>query len=70
MHQDGFLTTEEAAEFLGCSRSKLQKDRTHGQGPAFYKHGRLVVYRVKDLVAFMENSKHTSTSQYSDRRIA
>ena len=38
------LTTEQAAEYLGVSKSWLAASRVRGDGPPFYKLGRTVRY--------------------------
>lgn len=35
-----FLTTEQAARYLGLSRQALEKMRRQGRGPRYRKHGR------------------------------
>lgn len=57
-----FLTTKEAAGWLGLTKSTLEKMRVHGDGPSYRKHGRYVRYHMADLVAWSEASKRTSTS--------
>ena len=46
------LTTEEAAEFLGCSVSHLAHLRMQGRGPRFIKISKKTVrYLRDDLIA-------------------
>jgi predicted DNA-binding transcriptional regulator AlpA len=64
-----YLTTDQAAAFLGTSRHSLQMLRTRGDGPAFLKLGpRRVAYLQKDLEAWAENGRRTSTSDNGKRR--
>jgi len=44
-----FLSTEQAAFYLGLSPRKLQKMRAVGAGPAFRRHSRYVRYHIDDL---------------------
>jgi predicted DNA-binding transcriptional regulator AlpA len=58
-----YLTTKQAAEFLGSTPHSLQMLRTRGDGPAFLKLGpRRVAYLMKDLEAWAEAGRRTSTS--------
>jgi excisionase family DNA binding protein len=60
--QKPFLTTREAATWLGLTANTLEKWRVQGGGPAYRKHGRYVRYHLEDLVAWSEASKRRSTS--------
>ena len=64
-----YLTTEQAAGYLGLSAEFLEvaRYRGDGSGPPFIKLQRLVRYRRADLDAWMEQRK-ISTPQ--DRRCA
>ena len=44
-----FLSTEQAAFYLGLSARKLQGMRGTGAGPAFRRHSRYVRYHIDDL---------------------
>ena len=57
-----FLTTKEAAAWLGLTRNTLEKWRVQGGGPPYRKHGRYVRYHLEDLIAWSEASKRRSTS--------
>lgn len=59
-----FLRTLQAASYCGRSRSDFEKRRLRGDGPPFRKIGRVIVYDLADLDAWME--RHTllrSTSE-------
>jgi hypothetical protein len=59
-----FLDTKSAAKKLeNLSPRTLEKWRVLGQGPAFRKFGRKVVYAECDLEAWAEGQRRTSTSQ-------
>lgn len=47
-----FLSTEQAAFYLGLSARKLQSMRAAGEGPAFRRHSRYVRYHIDDLDAW------------------
>jgi excisionase family DNA binding protein len=47
-----FLTTTQAADFIGLSDRTLERMRTEGQGPDYRKHGRYVRYHINDLKAW------------------
>ncbi|KAA5601759.1 helix-turn-helix transcriptional regulator [Blastochloris sulfoviridis] len=57
-----YLRTPEAARFLGLSGRTLEKHRTYGTGPRYCKLGGRVVYRLEDLVAWVELGLKASTS--------
>ncbi|KXI16687.1 transcriptional regulator, MerR family [Corynebacterium sp. CMW7794] len=42
-----------AAEMLGLSRGTLANWRAEGRGPRYIKSGRQILYRVKDLDAWL-----------------
>lgn len=51
-----FLTTAQAAYYIGLSRQTLEKMRSRGQGPRFRKHGRYVRYHIDDVDAWSDAS--------------
>jgi excisionase family DNA binding protein len=57
----GSMRVEQAAEYLGLSKSTLNKLRCFGGGPRYYKLGRPVVYDVADLDAWKTERARTST---------
>ena len=62
-----FLTTREAAHYLGLSFRTLEKMRLTGNGPRFRKHGRYVRYHIADLDAWSEGRRKNSTSDAGER---
>ena len=63
-HGASRLNRKRAAEFLGVSLSWLGKSRVTGIGPPYILLGSRVVYDSRDLEAYMNNNRHTSTSEY------
>ncbi len=57
-----FLTTPQAAFYVGLSRRTLEKMRTAGGGPRFRKHGRYVRYHIDDLDAWSKTREKASTA--------
>jgi len=51
--QDRFVNDVVAAEMLSASPQTLRNWRHLGRGPAYSKRGRMVRYRVEDLLDFM-----------------
>ena len=51
-----FLSTEQAAFYLGLSARKLQQMRAAGIGPAYRRHSRYVRYHIDDLDCWSEAS--------------
>ncbi|WP_376690094.1 helix-turn-helix transcriptional regulator [Wenzhouxiangella sp. EGI_FJ10409] len=61
MPNKSFLTTEEAAEYVGLQKSTLEAWRCRGGGPRFVKMGRAVRYRLVDLDAWIESRLRENT---------
>ena len=57
-----FLSTAQAAHYVGLSRRTLEKMRVVGGGPGYRKHGRYVRYHIDDLDAWSKSRAHRSTS--------
>jgi predicted DNA-binding transcriptional regulator AlpA len=58
------LRTAAAARYLGLSVSALAKMRMRGDGPPYVKMGRrVVVYRLSDLSAWMDEHERLSTAE-------
>ena len=51
-----FLSTEQAAFYLGLSARKLQQMRAAQAGPSFRRHSRYVRYHIDDLDAWSKAS--------------
>ena len=51
-----FLSTEQAAFYLGLSARKLQQMRAAGTGPGFRRHSRYVRYHIDDLDAWSKGA--------------
>ena len=61
---DGFIDEKKAADFLCQSVRTIQKWRVTGYGPKFYKSGRSVRYRRRDLLEWGEARRFSNTSGY------
>ena len=55
--QDVFINDVEAAKILSMSPQSLRNYRHLGKGPAYVKKGRMVRYRIQDLVDFMNSGR-------------
>ncbi|MFF0816154.1 helix-turn-helix transcriptional regulator [Rhodococcus sp. NPDC003318] len=66
MPESPLATPDEVAEFLRTSVAKLANDRYRGVGPKFVKHGRRVLYRWADVMAWAD----ANTLQRTDDRPA
>jgi excisionase family DNA binding protein len=53
-----FFTSKELAALLSCSEITLRNQRHKGEGIKFYKIGRLVRYRRKDVVDYLRKNIH------------
>ncbi|MGA8611306.1 MAG: DNA-binding protein [Xanthobacteraceae bacterium] len=56
------LRTGPAAEYIGSTKSTLEKTRVTGTGPVFLKVGHLVFYDTKDLDEYLVCQRRSSTS--------
>ncbi|WP_343231173.1 helix-turn-helix domain-containing protein [Thalassovita aquimarina] len=59
---DGFIDETMAADFLCQSVRTIQKWRVTGFGPKFYKSGRSIRYRRRDLLAWGDERRRKSTT--------
>lgn len=62
MDLQDYLTTDQAAGYTKLAASTLTKKRLYGDGPAYSKIGRRVVYRRADLDHWLDGHRRTSTS--------
>lgn len=51
------IDEKQAGEFLGWSEATMRLNRRAGRGPAFYKLGKKVRYRLVDLEGFVERQR-------------
>lgn len=58
------ISEQEAAEMLGCSVHKMQRDRQIGSPIPFVKIGKSVKYRHNQVIKYIESQTYTNTSQY------
>ena len=56
-----YLTTQEAARWLGLAPSTLKRYRLTGEGPAFHRFGGRVRYRRDRLEAWAAKRERVST---------
>jgi excisionase family DNA binding protein len=56
------FNVDEAASYLRCSASYLNKLRSTGGGPPFFKMGAKVLYRRTDLDRYIEKRIQKSTA--------
>lgn len=52
------LDAQQAADWVGLSTSKFANLRLTGNGPAYFKLGRRVVYRIADLEDWIQTHRH------------
>lgn len=50
------LNTADAAAYMGVSQDFLKRARITGKGPVYAKIGKKVIYRLRDLDAFVEKN--------------
>jgi len=61
--QSPVLRTDSAAGYCGSTKSTFEKYRLTGEGPAYIKIGRVVVYDIEDLNTWMASHRRMSTSE-------
>ncbi|MDF3155035.1 MULTISPECIES: helix-turn-helix domain-containing protein [unclassified Mesorhizobium] len=57
-----FLSTAQAAFYIGLSQRTLEKMRLKGGGPKFRKHGRYVRYHIDELDHWSKGHPQHSTA--------
>lgn len=57
-----YLRTRPAADYIGSTKSTLEKRRLTGGGPPYAALGRTVVYDTRDLDEWVASHKRWSTS--------
>ena len=57
MEADRFVNDVEAAKILAVSPQTLRNYRHLGRGPAYSKRGRMVRYKVADLLDYMNSGR-------------
>ena len=63
MHDgENYMTTKQAAAYLGLSDRTLESYRSKGGGPAFHYFGRRVLYLLDDLREWAAERRRSSTS--------
>ena len=65
MTEYAWFRTPEAAAYIRLSASTLAKMRVRGDGPAYIKAGRAVLYDRRDLDAWLAAHRRRSTSEYT-----
>lgn len=60
---EAFIPETEAADYLCQSVRTIQKWRVTGAGPQFFKFGRSVRYRRRDLFNWVEERRKAHTAQ-------
>lgn len=58
-----FLTTAQAAHYLGLTTQTLEKMRRKGRGPRYRKHGRYVRYHIAELDAWSRSSSRNAVHE-------
>lgn len=61
-----YLKAEEASIYLRVSVRALEHYRQDGGGPAYRKHGGLVVYHINDLDRWSARRRFRTTSKRED----
>jgi excisionase family DNA binding protein len=62
------LNVKQAAEYVGVSKSFLDRLRSLGGGPRFIKLGKKVLYDHRDIDKWIEDHKQNSTADIPSLR--
>jgi excisionase family DNA binding protein len=54
LEERNVLNPKQASAYLGCSESVMRLWRSQGQGPRYFRAGKLIRYRRADLDAWIE----------------
>jgi excisionase family DNA binding protein len=54
LEEKAMFNSREASAYLGCSESVMRLWRSQGQGPRYFRAGKLIRYRRADLDAWIE----------------
>jgi excisionase family DNA binding protein len=65
--RDPLMVVKETAAYLRVSKSYLDKRRLTGDGPAFVRVGRKILYRRSVVDAWLLQRQFASTSQYESK---
>ncbi|MDE2167764.1 MAG: helix-turn-helix domain-containing protein [Alphaproteobacteria bacterium] len=57
-----FLSTKQAAYYIGLSPRTLERMRRTGEGPRYRKHGRYVRYHIAELDAWSDSRAKSRTT--------
>ena len=57
LDREQYVSDLVAAEIMGCSPQSTRNWRHLGRGPAYSKKGRMVRYKVQDLLDFMDSGR-------------
>lgn len=63
MEREPYISTKDAASYLGLAKTTLDKCRHFGGGPKYYRFGGAIRYRLSDLDAWAESRTALSTSE-------
>lgn len=63
LETDRLVDEREAASILDVKSQTMSVWRLRGCGPAFFKIGRLVKYRLSDLASYIESRRCTNTAE-------
>lgn len=58
---DGYLLSEEAAQYMGVSTQTLATQRYRCVGPPYIRDGKIIRYKKKDIDTYMEHRKIKTT---------
>jgi predicted DNA-binding transcriptional regulator AlpA len=63
MEMPKYLTEREVSQITNLALPTLRNYRQQGRGPAYFKAGRAVRYRVEDVIGYMEKNRVEPTNR-------
>lgn len=60
---DSFLDTRAAAACLNVSENTLKNWRSQSKGPAYFRNEGMILYSVRDLNNYLDNSRVSTSEQ-------
>ena len=64
------IRPDQAAAYIGLTEQRLARLRHEGGGPVFTRAGRSILYRIDDLVHWLNLNRRKSTSDPGPRNVA
>lgn len=64
---DRAMSIKEVAAYVGITEGHLYNMRTRRQGPPYFKVGKKVVYRLKEVELWLQGQRHDPEKDYGNK---